>query len=198
LRAKQAAVSGAEATVRGAEADFERARLDRDRIAELFKTQLVARQDLDHAEATFKNAEASLEVARHKLAETRDGAAQAAAAIQGQAAAVAQARQRVVQSEAAVATAQGQRQQVKVREAAVDAARGRLQLAMASLEQAQLNLDYTTIRAPFDGRVSKKTVEVGQVVQAGQALLSVVSLDDIWVIANYKETQLTDVRPGQR
>jgi membrane fusion protein (multidrug efflux system) len=198
LRAKQAAVSGAEATVRGAEADFERAKLDRDRIAELYKTQLVARQDLDHADATFKNAQASLEVARHKLSETQDGTAQAAAAIQGQGAAVAQARQRVVQSEAAVATAQGNRQQVKVREAAVEAARGRLQLAMASLEQAQLNLDYTTIRAPFDGRVSKKTVEVGQVVQAGQALLSVVSLDDIWVIANYKETQLTDVRPGQR
>jgi membrane fusion protein (multidrug efflux system) len=197
LRAKQAAVSGAEATVRGAEADFERAKLDRDRIAELYKTQLVARQDLDHAEAAFKNAQAGLEVARHKLAEAQDGTAQAAAAIQGQSAAVAQARQRVVQSEAAVATAQGNRQQVKVKEAAVEAARGRLQLAMASLEQAQLNLDYTTIRAPFDGRVSKKTVEVGQVVQAGQALLSVVSLDDIWVIANYKETQLTDVRPGQ-
>jgi membrane fusion protein (multidrug efflux system) len=197
-RAKQAAVSGAEATVRGAEADFEKARLDRDRTAELFRTQLVARQDLDHAEAAFKNAQALLEVARHKLAEARDGAAQAAAAVQSQSAAIAQARQRVAQSDAAVATAQGQRQQVKVREAAVEAARGRLQLAVAALEQAQLNLDYTTIRAPFDGRVSKKTVEAGQVVQTGQALLSIVSLDDIWVIANYKETQLTEVRPGQR
>ena len=198
LRAKQAAVSGAEATVRGAEADFEKAKLDRDRIAMLFKTQLVARQDLDHAEATFKSAQAQLEVARHKLTEAQDGAAQAAAAVQGQSAGVAQARQRVTQSEAAVVTAQGQRQQVKVREAAVEAARGRLQLAVAALEQAQLNLDYTTIRAPFDGRVSRKTVEVGQVVQTGQALLSLVSLDDVWVIANYKETQLTDVRPGQR
>ena len=198
LRAKQAAVSGAEAAVRGAEADFERARLDRDRIAELYRTQLVARQDLDHAEAAFKNAQALLEVARHKLTEARDGVAQAAAAVQSQSAAVAQARQRVAQSDAAVATAQGQRQQVKVRQAAVEAARGRLQLAIAALEQAQLNLDYTTIRAPFDGRVSKKTVEVGQVVQTGQALLSIVSLDDVWVIANYKETQLTDVRPGQR
>jgi membrane fusion protein (multidrug efflux system) len=198
LRGKQAAVSGAEAAVRGAEADFEKAKLDRDRIAALFKTQLVARQDLDHADAAFKSAQAQLEVARHKLAEARDGATQAAAAVQGQSASVAQARQRVAQSEAAVATAQGQRQQVKVREAAVEAARGRLQLAVAALEQAQLNLDYTTIRAPYSGRVSRKTVEVGQVVQTGQALLSLVSLDDVWVIANYKETQLTDVRPGQR
>jgi membrane fusion protein, multidrug efflux system len=198
LQAKQAAVSGAEATIRGAEADFERAKLDRDRIAALFKTQLVARQDLDHADAAYKSAQAQLEVARHKLTEAQDGARQAAAAVQGQSASVAQARQRVAQSEAAMATAQGQRQQVKVREAAVEAARGRLQLAVAALEQAQLNLDYTTIRAPFSGRVSRKTVEVGQVVQTGQALLSLVSLDDVWVIANYKETQLTDVRPGQR
>ena len=198
LRAKQAAVSGAEATVRGAEADFEKAKLDRERIAALFKTQLVAKQDLDHADATFKSSQAQLEVARHKLAEARDGATQAAAAVLGQNASVAQARQRVAQSEAAMATAQGQRQQVKVREAAVEAARGRLQLAVAALEQAQLNLDYTTIRAPYGGRISRKTVEVGQVVQTGQALLSLVSLDDVWVIANYKETQLTDVRPGQR
>ncbi|HXJ77539.1 MAG TPA: HlyD family secretion protein [Candidatus Methylomirabilis sp.] len=197
LRGKQAVVAGAEATVRGAEADFERAKLDRDRIAELFRTQLVARQDLDHAEATFKNTEAMLEVARHKLTEARDGAAQAAAAVQSQTAAIAQARQRIAQSDAALSTAQGNRQQVKVREAAVEAARGRLQLAIAALQQAQLNLDYTTIRAPFDGRVSKKTVEVGQVVQTGQSLLSVVSLDDVWVIANFKETQLTEVRRGQ-
>jgi len=123
---------------------------------------------------------------------------QAAAAVRGQTAGVAQARTRVAQSEAAVATAQGQRQQVKVREAAVEAARGRLQLALAAVEQAQLNLDYTTVKAPFAGRVSRKSVEVGQVVQTGQALLSLVNLDDVWVIANFKETQLTDVRPGQR
>jgi membrane fusion protein (multidrug efflux system) len=125
-------------------------------------------------------------------------AAQARAAVNSQIAAVAQARQRVAQADAALGTARGQRQQVKVREAAVEAARGRLQLAVAALDQAQLNLSYTTIRAPLDGRVSKKSVEVGQVVQAGQALLSLVSLDDVWVIANYKETQLTQVRPGQR
>jgi len=198
LAARQAAVSGAEAAVRGADADYEKAKLDRDRIAELFKTQLVARQDLDHAEATYKSSDAALEVARHKLAEARDSAAQAAAAVQSQSATVAQARQRVAQSQATLANAQGQRQQVAVRQATVEAARGRLQLALAGLEQARLNLEYTTIRAPFNGRVSKKAVEVGQVVQVGQALLSVVNLDDLWVIANYKETQLTGVRPGQQ
>ena len=138
-----------------------------------------------------------LEVARHKLAQSRDDERQAGAAVEAQGATVAQARQRVAQAQAALATAAGQRQQVKVREATVEAARGRLQLAEANLEQARLNLDYATIRAPLAGRVTKKTVELGQVVPSGQALLSIVDLEDIWVIANYKETQLSEVRPGQ-
>jgi membrane fusion protein (multidrug efflux system) len=198
LRSRQSAVSGADASVRAAQADFDRARLDRDRIAELFRTKLVARQDFDHADAAAKNAEAMLEVARHKLAQARDDAAQSAAGVQAQTSAVAQARQRVVQARAALANASGQRQQVSLRQATVDAARGRLQLAEANFEQAQLNLDYTTIRAPLSGRVTRKTVEVGQVLQAGQPLLALVDLDDVWVIANYKETELTHVQPGQR
>ncbi len=197
LASKQGAAAAAEAATQAAEADFEKARLDRDRTAQLFQTQLVARQDFDHAEAAFKSAQAMLEVARHRLTQARDDVGQAAAAVQSQRAAVAQARQRVAQAQAVLATAVGQRKQVDVRQAAVEAARGRLALAEANFEQAQLNVDYTTIRAPFGGRVSKKSVEVGQVVQASQALLSVVDLDDVWVIANYKETQLTDVRPGQ-
>ena len=65
------------------------------------------------------------------------------------------------------------------------------------MREADLGLEYTTIRAPLRGRVTKKTVEVGQVVQPGQPLLAVVSLEDVWIVANYKETQLTHVRPGQ-
>ena len=70
----------------------------------------------------------------------------------------------------------------------------------AALEQAELNLTYTTIRAPASGVISQRTVEVGQVIPAGQVLLSVVPLDvdKIWVTANFKETQLRNVRPGQR
>jgi membrane fusion protein (multidrug efflux system) len=61
-----------------------------------------------------------------------------------------------------------------------------------------LNLEYTTITAPVAGRVTRRTVEVGQTVQPGQPLLAVVDVVNVWVIANYKETQLTHVRPGQR
>jgi len=103
-------------------------------------------------------------------------------------------RQRVREAQAAAASARSQLRQVTLKESDVEASRGRLAQALANLEQAQLNLAYTTIRAPLDGRVTKKTVEVGQVVQPGQALLAIVDLDTLWVVANYKETELTNVR----
>jgi len=198
LMSRQSAVAAAEAAVAAADADFERARLDRERTAELYKRDLVARQDLDHADAAYKNAKAALDAAREKLAQARADVQQAEAAVRSQQSAAAQAAQRVREAQAAAASARSQLRQVKLKEADVEAARGRLAQALANLEQAQLNLDYTTIRAPMDGRVTKKTVEVGQVVQPGQALLAIVDLDNLWVVANYKETQLTDVRPGQR
>jgi membrane fusion protein (multidrug efflux system) len=198
LRAKEAAVAAAEADIRAAEAAFERARLDRDRAVELARAQLVARQEADHAEAAYRSAGAALDAAREKLRQARGEAERAAAAVRSQGAALAQARRRVDESGASLANAQSQRQQVGVRRAQVGAARGRLAEALASLEQAQLNLAYRAVRAPMAGRVTKKTVEVGQVVQPGQQLLAVVDLDDVWVVGNYKETDLTRVRPGQR
>jgi membrane fusion protein (multidrug efflux system) len=198
LKAKEAAEAGAKAAVRMAEADLERARLDRDRMKELVEARMVAQQDYDHADAAFKSAQAALDVARQKVSQAQEETLQAAAAVRSQTAAVAQSRRREQEAEAALANARSQRQQVKVRQAQVDAARSRVGQALANLRQAELNLEYTTIKAPVGGRVTKKTVEIGQVVQSGQPLLSIVDLDDVWVVANYKETALTSVRPGQR
>jgi membrane fusion protein (multidrug efflux system) len=78
----------------------------------------------------------------------------------------------------------------------VAAAVARVQQAKASLEQAQLDLSYTRVLAPVSGRVTRRTVEQGIYVQTGQSLLALVP-DDVWVVANYKETQLGDMRPGQ-
>jgi membrane fusion protein, multidrug efflux system len=198
LAAKQAAVEAARAAQQAAQSDFDRAKLDRERTDELYRRELVARQDLDHTEAAFKNAAAMLDMAGHRLRQAQDDVRQAAAAVQSQAAAVAQARQRVAQSQAQVSNARTQRQQVKLREAELETARGKLALALANVKQAQLNLDYTTIRAPISGRVTRKSVEIGQVAAPGQPLLAVVDLDDVWVLANFKETQLTGIKPGQR
>ena len=197
LKAKRAAEAAAKAAVRMAEAELEKARLERDRMKDLVDSRMVAQQDFDHADAVFKSAQAALDAARQRASQASEEILQTEATVRSQTATLAQTRRRIEEAAAALANARSQRQQVKVRQAQVDAARGHLAQAMANLRQAELNLEYTTITAPVGGRVTKKTVEIGQVVPPGQALLSVVDLDDIWIVANFKETELTHVRPGQ-
>jgi len=85
-----------------------------------------------------------------------------------------------------------------MREAERDLASARLEEVLANLTYAKHQLKDSVIRAPMAGRVTKKTVEVGQFVHPGQPLMAIVSLHDLWIVANFKETQLTHVRPGQR
>src|ERR1700730_4347146 len=193
IQSRLAAVAAAEAAVRSAQADYDRAKLDRDRTAALVKGLLVAQQEMDHAEATYRTTEAALDAARKRLDQARSDVFQAQASQRSQQAAVAQSVRRVDESRASLENARSQRQQVGGRQAR----QGRRAQAIANLQQAELNLVYCTIRAPMAGRVSRKSVELGQVVTAGQALLAVVDLDDVWVLANYKETELTHVRVGQ-
>ena len=87
-------------------------------------------------------------------------------------------------------------EQVNAATAALAGSEARVAAARAILDQAELQLSYTTVTAPADGVVSKKSVEVGQMVQAGQPLMSLVPLSDVWVTANFKETQIEDIRPG--
>jgi membrane fusion protein (multidrug efflux system) len=95
-------------------------------------------------------------------------------------------------------TAQTGPSQVAATKARAAAAEARAQQMRAALAQAELNLQYTTVKAPVRGVVSKKGINPGQVVQGGQPLLALVQIDNVWVTANYKETQLRDMRPGQR
>jgi membrane fusion protein (multidrug efflux system) len=80
----------------------------------------------------------------------------------------------------------------------VSRAEARLKETRADLAFAELQLQYTELRAPLDGVVAKRSVEVGQVVQVGQPLLAIVPLHDVWVVANFKETQLGRLTPGMR
>ena len=100
-------------------------------------------------------------------------------------------------AEAVVRGAESGPEQVKSTEARAQAAVARVAQHRAEVEQAQLNLGYTTITAPADGIVGRKAVEAGQNISPGQQLMSIVALDDIWVTANFKETQLKDMRIGQ-
>jgi membrane fusion protein, multidrug efflux system len=109
-----------------------------------------------------------------------------------------QARAGEQQSQAELRTAQTGPSQVAATKARASSAEARVQQAKATLAQAELNLQYAIVKSPTRGVVSKKSINVGQVVQAGQPLMAIVDIDDIWVTANFKETQLRDVRPGQR
>lgn len=105
-------------------------------------------------------------------------------------------RARVQQSQGVLAQAQSQSNQVKIQKGQVVSSKANVAQAEAALKQAQLNLSYTRIMAPINGKAGRKSVEVGQRVQPGQPLLSLVERD-IWVVANLKETQMNKVRPGQ-
>ncbi len=89
------------------------------------------------------------------------------------------------------------RQEVAVLKTAQQSAQSQLERARALEHQAELNLGYATITAPEDGTVGARTLRVGQYVQAGTQLMAIVPPHSVYVVANYKETQLTDVRPGQ-
>ena len=112
--------------------------------------------------------------------------------------AIEQARQRVAEVRGTLSKAEGQQGQVSVKTAEVARAEAVLRAAQADLATAELNVEYSIVRAPTDGVVSKRSVEIGQVVQPGQPLLALVPLQDVWVVANFKETQLTRIRPGQK
>ncbi|MDD2752275.1 MAG: HlyD family secretion protein [Candidatus Omnitrophica bacterium] len=81
---------------------------------------------------------------------------------------------------------------------AYNLAKAQVEAAQAQFKISQQNLEYAKIYAPTDGYVTKKSVEAGNQLQTGQSLMAVIALDDIWVVANYKETQLKNVKPGQR
>jgi len=198
LRARRAGVQAAQAEVAARQADFERAGLDRGRIHELLERNLIARQEFDHADNAFKTAGAALEAARQRLDVTRAEVAQAEAEVATQEVTLAQAGRQREEAEHSLGDARSRRGEVTVRSAEAASAEAQLAEARATLREAELNLEYTTITAPVSGRVTRRTVEVGQTVQPGQPLLAVVDVASVWVIANYKETQLTHVRPGQR
>jgi membrane fusion protein (multidrug efflux system) len=198
LQARQAAVQAAQADVTMRQADVERAQGDRGRMQELFERRLIARQEFDHAEAAFRTGEAAVEATRQRVDVARAEVAQAEAEVAAQEVALTQARRLLEAAEAALAEARSRRREVTIRGAEAVSVEAQVAEARANLREAELNLEYATITAPVAGRVTRRTVEVGQTVQPGQPLLAIVDAASVWVIANYKETQLTHVRPGQR
>src|SRR6185503_10511810 len=154
--------------------------------------------DARAAAAQLAGAEERVTQARRDLESAQADARMREAGFEPQQIGLRTAEARVEQAKAQAIQVDALSQEVRVREAERDLAQAQLKEAEVALGLAQLNLDDTTIRAPVAGLVSKKTVEVGQVVQPGQPLLAIVPLHDVWVLANFKETQLRRVRSGMR
>jgi len=171
------------AQLASAEATNVKAQDDLVRYKQLVEKQEVSEQTYDQALAAAKSNAAAVEAAR----------ASAAAAAQQ----VAQAKARVAEALANLTASQTGPQQVASTRARAQSADADVQQKEAALEQAELNLQYTKIIAPVDG-VVMKTIEVGMNVQPGQQLFNIVPLNDVWVTANFKETQLKYMKAGQK
>jgi membrane fusion protein, multidrug efflux system len=166
-----------------AEANNVKAQNDLGRYKQLVDKQEISQQQYDQAVAAAKASAAAVESA-HATAD----------AVQSQ---VIQAQAKLVQAEANRRNAQTAPRQMEVIRSRAASAQAEAQFKKADLDQAQLNLQYTKVASPVSGVVSDRTVEVGQNVTPGQELLKIIPLNDVWITANFKETQLREMKVGQ-
>jgi membrane fusion protein, multidrug efflux system len=198
IEARRATVSAVRAESAAAESTARRTALEIERMRRLMKDDFVSRREHDEAQAAYDNAEAMYDATRRRLMVAEREVQQAESELAARVHAVEVARQKVAEARGTLARAEGQGHQVSVKTAEISRAEAALKQAQADLSLAELQLAYTEVRAPVDGVVSKRGVEVGQVVQPGQPLLAIVPLHEVWVLANFKETQLARVRPGMK
>jgi membrane fusion protein (multidrug efflux system) len=191
IEASRAKVASAEARLLEAKARAVRAGQDLARLTPLAAKDEIPRQQLDAATADKQAADAAVASAEAAVSEAK-------ANVQVADSRRLQAEGTVAQSQAQERAAATAPQQIAMIEARASGANAQVLQARAALNQARLNLERTVVRAPADGLVSRRTVEVGQVVQPGQSMMSITSLHDVWVTANFKETQLGEMVAGQR
>ena len=173
LASQTAILSRIQAQINQARAGYMRDENDLTRISEIARAGAVSIQELDHAKAQEKMSRANLNSVKSNI-HTQYA--------------------KIRESQAAIEVAQGNLQQAHAK---MEIRRANLREAQAQMQKAQLNLSYTCITAPDSGYVTKKSVEAGNYVQAGQKILSIVS-PDVWVVANFKETQIMSMLEGQQ
>jgi membrane fusion protein (multidrug efflux system) len=197
LRSADASVSSAHSSVEQAEQQLEaahaqvaqakanntKAQADLDRYKPLVEKDVISKQQFDAAVATADASKAALSSVRHSEKAAED--------------AVSEAKERETQAAAQQKFAQTGPQQVAAQSARAKQAEAQVQEAQAKLDQAKLNLSYTKIVAPTAGIITRKSVEINQNVAPGQNLTMLVSLEGLWVTANFKETQLRKMTAGQ-
>ena len=182
LASAKAGVSAASAQVMQAEASSHRAENDRARYEQLVNSHEISRSEYDTrmTEANVTAAQLSAAQANLQAAEQKVQAAE----------------QHIAERKQDILSAATAPQLVATARSSVEKVSGELKKSKAALHDAQLNLGYTDIVAPVSGIIGRRSIETGQRIAAGQLLLNIVPTDDIWVTANFKETQLQHVVPG--
>jgi membrane fusion protein (multidrug efflux system) len=189
--AQTSGLAYAQANVQKQQAAYQKAQSDLTRMKPLADKAEISQQQYDGFVAAEKEAKSELDAAQQNFA-----LAQQTTSVRR--AQVASAKAELEKARSGLDEAHANLRQVTVSSANAASARASVGQAQAKLDAAKLNLSYTTIVAPEDGTVTNKTVEVGEILQPGQGLLLLVPLNDVWVTANFKETQLAHVQQGDR
>ena len=204
VKTAQANLAQTRTQIPQAQANLELAQKEYNRRLVLFNNGDISKQSLDQATTTLQTAQAQLDAARKQVdaAASRIGEAQAnvTTAQENYRQSVAQidlTQSQVNESAGRLQDAQAAPERIAVSESQVDTSDASIEQAQTAVRQAELDLTYTKIYAPEDGFVTRKTVEEGQLVQPGAALMALSLSNDIWVVANFKETQLEKMRVGQ-
>jgi len=190
-QAQTADLAWAQANVEKSRANAELGKADLARYLPLMEKGEISKQQYDAAKANADATASAWKADQERLAQAQRNVDVAKAQLDA-------AKARVEEAKAGVVSARANVKQVSMRAADAQAKIAKVEQARAALEATQLNLSYTEITAPVDGVATHKQVEPGQIVQAGQGLLVVVPLQSVWVTANFKETQLRKMKPGQR
>jgi len=191
IGAAKARLTTAHARLREAQTTANRTARDVERFKPLLAKDEIPQQQFDAATAAAEQASAALDSARAQVVEAELAVGVAENRLT-------QARVGRQTATAQLSTAQTAPGQIAASKARADAADARVRQAQAVVQQAELNLEYATVKSAAKGVVSKKSVEPGQIVQPGQPLMALIPLERVWITANFKETQLEDMRVGQR
>jgi membrane fusion protein (multidrug efflux system) len=190
-QAQTADLAWAQANVEKSKANAALAQADLARYKPLVDKDEISKQQYDAAKANADATASALKADQEKLAQAQRNVEVVKAQLDA-------TKARVLQARATVESAQADKKQVTMRTSDAQAKVAKVAQARAALDAALLNLSYTRVVAPVDGVATHKQVEPGQIVQAGQGLLVVVPLQDVWVTANFKETQLRYMKAGQK
>ncbi|HTB91542.1 MAG TPA: HlyD family secretion protein [Candidatus Sulfotelmatobacter sp.] len=181
----------AQANIAKSRANAQLAQADLARYLPLMEKGEISKQQYDAAKANADATASALNADEQKLVQAQRNVEISSAQLEA-------AKARVLQAQAGVASAHADIKRVAMRSADAQAKLAKVDQARAQVEAAQLNLGYCSVVAPINGVVTHKQVEDGQIVQQGQGLMVIVPLQDVWVTANFKETQLRKMRAGQK